>query len=60
MSARCLETSVLAARDNVIINLSTIVDEQFKTQTEKQVADLVETARQQCKHVLALLDQRAE
>ena len=58
MGARCLETSILGAHDNVMINLDGVTDVEFKLQTEDAIKTLVATARRQCQTVLDILDQR--
>jgi len=58
VGARCLETSVLGAHDNVMINLAGVADVAFRSETERHVKTLVETARRQCQSVLDILDQR--
>lgn len=58
VGARCLKTAVQGARDNVIINLSGIKDESYKTQIQIEVDQLEEAARTQCRRVLEILDQR--
>jgi len=58
VGARCLETSILGAHDNVMINLSDVSDVEFRSETERQVKTLVATARRQCQSVLDILDER--
>lgn len=54
-----MKTAVQGARDNVIINLSGIKDESYKSQIRIEVDQLEEAARTQCRRVLNILDQRS-
>jgi len=60
VGARCLETSVMGAYDNVMINVAGVTDATYKSQTERQIKTLVATAHENCARVLAILDQRCQ
>ncbi|MBU1342947.1 MAG: glutamate formimidoyltransferase [Proteobacteria bacterium] len=60
VGAKALETGIWGAYRNVMINMTDITDETFKTKTVKLAKDMKTRAENQCKKVLDILENRKE
>lgn len=58
VAAKALETGVFGAYFNVLINLREIKDEEFKSQTQKKVSQLLDEAKKSAESVLLICGER--
>lgn len=58
VGARSLETGIWGAWQNVLINMTDIEDERFKTETLEEAAQIAKRAKDSCAEVLAILEKR--
>lgn len=56
VGARSLETGIWGAWQNVLINMTDIEDERFKTETLEEAAQIAKRAKDSCAEVLAILE----
>ncbi|XP_040297811.1 formimidoyltransferase-cyclodeaminase [Bufo bufo] len=59
VAAKALETGAFGAYFNVLINLREIKDEEFKSQTQKKVSQLLDEAKKSAESVLLLCEGRS-
>jgi formiminotetrahydrofolate cyclodeaminase len=60
VGARCLEAAVSGAHDNVLINLENIGDQLYRTETQTEIDHELNLAKEKCRQVLSLLQERKE
>ncbi len=60
VGARSLETGIWGAYKNVLINMPTIQDADFKSKILGEAEGMVKRAEEKCKEVLSLLDNRSK
>ena len=58
VGAKALETGIWGAFQNVLINMTDIMDNKFKNETMAEAKALEERSRRQCARVLEILDHR--
>ncbi len=58
VGARALETGIWGAYQNVLINMTGIKDEAFKTEILKETEAMAQRAREKCAEVLEILENR--
>jgi len=58
VGAKAMETGIWGAYKNVMINMTDITDDNFKTKTNKLAEEIKIRAENQCKNVLKILENR--
>ena len=58
MGAKALETGIWGAYKNVMINLTDITDDAFKSRITREAETLVSRAARKCDEVLEILNAR--
>jgi glutamate formiminotransferase / formiminotetrahydrofolate cyclodeaminase len=58
VGAKALETGIWGAYKNVMINMTDITDDKFKTRISHEAQEIVERAAHKCAEVLGILDSR--
>jgi glutamate formiminotransferase/formiminotetrahydrofolate cyclodeaminase len=56
VGAKALETGIWGAYQNVLINMQTVQDEEYKQQTLAEAENIAERAREKCEQVLQILE----
>lgn len=56
VGAKALETGIWGAYQNVLINMQTVKDEEYKQQTLAEAENIAERAREKCEQVLQILE----
>jgi len=60
VGARCLETGIWGAYQNVLINLADIQDEAFCERIAAEAGAMARRAEEKCAEILAIMEQRTE